>query len=79
MIFISLRTLITTLMSVSSTREMIDEFVKGISLKTFGFRVAIKEVLTAILIKVLISSNNFNYFYLLITSTSRISLSFQYC
>ncbi|CAD8212870.1 unnamed protein product [Paramecium pentaurelia] len=72
-------TLITTLMSVSSTREMIEEFVKGISLKTFGFRVAIKEVLTAILIKVLISSHHFNYFYLLITSTSRISLSFQYC
>ncbi|CAD8186314.1 unnamed protein product [Paramecium pentaurelia] len=71
--------LITTLMSVSSTREMIEDFVKGISLKTFGFRVTIQEVLTAILIKVLISSNHFNYFYLLITSTSRISLSFQYC
>ncbi|CAD8105541.1 unnamed protein product [Paramecium primaurelia] len=51
-IFVSLWTLISTLMSVSSTIEMIEEFVKGISLKAFGVRVAIKEAQTAILIKV---------------------------
>ncbi|CAD8181409.1 unnamed protein product [Paramecium octaurelia] len=51
-IFVSLWTLISTLMSVSSTIEMIEEFIKGISLKAFGVRVAIKEAQTAILIKV---------------------------
>ncbi|CAD8149864.1 unnamed protein product [Paramecium octaurelia] len=51
-VFVSLWTLISTLMSVSSTIEMIEEFVKGLSLKAFGVRVAIKEAQTAILIKV---------------------------
>ncbi|CAD8113596.1 unnamed protein product [Paramecium sonneborni] len=50
-IFVSLWTLISTLMSVSSTIEMIDEFVLGLRLKAFGVRVAIKEASTAILIK----------------------------
>lgn len=39
-------------MSVSSTVEMIDEFVIGLRLKAFGVTVAIKEASTAILIKV---------------------------
>ncbi|CAK72942.1 unnamed protein product (macronuclear) [Paramecium tetraurelia] len=51
-ILISLWTLISTLMSVSSTVEMIDEFVIGLRLKAFGVTVAIKEASTAILIKV---------------------------
>lgn len=40
------------MMSVSSTIDMIEEFVKGVSLKAFGVRLAIKEASTAILIKV---------------------------
>ncbi|CAD8209502.1 unnamed protein product [Paramecium pentaurelia] len=81
-IFVSLWTLISTLMSISSTIEMIEEFVKGISLKEFGVRVAIKEAQTAILIKVFTN-------YLQIISTisnfqfqvpARLaSVSCQYC
>ncbi|CAD8101522.1 unnamed protein product [Paramecium sonneborni] len=51
-IFVSIWTLISTLMSVSSTKIIIEEFIKGMSLKAFGIRLAIKEAQTAILIKI---------------------------
>ncbi|CAD8169357.1 unnamed protein product [Paramecium pentaurelia] len=51
-ILLSLWTIITTLITVSSTTQMIKEFVKGLRLKAFGVRVAIKEAQAAIFIKV---------------------------
>lgn len=39
-------------MSVSSTKEMIDEFIVGLRLKAFGVNVVIDKASTAILIKV---------------------------
>ncbi|CAD8087564.1 unnamed protein product [Paramecium sonneborni] len=50
--FISAWTLISILMSVSSTVEMIEEFIVGLRLKAFGVTVVIKQASTAILIKV---------------------------
>ena len=51
-IFVSLWTLISTLISVNSTEQMNEEFTLGLRLKAFGVTVAIKEPSTAILIKV---------------------------
>ncbi|CAD8159424.1 unnamed protein product [Paramecium octaurelia] len=45
-------TIISTLMSVISTAEMIEEFLKGLSLKAFGIGGTIKQTQTAILITV---------------------------
>ncbi|CAD8211891.1 unnamed protein product [Paramecium octaurelia] len=50
--FISIWTLVSILMSVSSTVQMIEEFIIGIRLKAFGVTVVIKQASTAILIKV---------------------------
>ncbi|CAD8124033.1 unnamed protein product [Paramecium sonneborni] len=50
--FISIWTLISILMSVTSTVQMIEEFIVGIRLKAFGVTVVIKQASTAILIKV---------------------------
>ncbi|CAD8151403.1 unnamed protein product [Paramecium octaurelia] len=49
--FISVWTLISILMSVNSTVEMIEEFIAGLRLKAFGFTVLIKPASTAIFIK----------------------------
>ncbi|CAK74425.1 unnamed protein product (macronuclear) [Paramecium tetraurelia] len=51
-IFVSLWTFISTFISVNSTIQMLEEFIQGLILKSFGVRLAIKEAQTAILIKV---------------------------
>ncbi|CAD8084407.1 unnamed protein product [Paramecium sonneborni] len=52
-VFISIWTLISILMSVSSTVQMIEEFIIGIRLKALGVAVVFKQISTAILIKIL--------------------------
>ncbi|CAD8087563.1 unnamed protein product [Paramecium sonneborni] len=51
-ILITLWTLISTLMSVSSTVEMIDEFIIGLKLKVFGGGSTLQKTSSAILIKI---------------------------
>ncbi|CAD8073527.1 unnamed protein product [Paramecium sonneborni] len=52
-VFISAWTLISILMSVGSTVEMIKEFIVGLRLKSLGVTFVVKQASTAILIKVL--------------------------
>ncbi|CAD8200536.1 unnamed protein product [Paramecium pentaurelia] len=51
--FVILWTLLSTLISVSSTSEMVTEFIAGLRLRLFGVKFPIKQISTAILIKVL--------------------------
>ncbi|CAD8163743.1 unnamed protein product [Paramecium octaurelia] len=51
-IFVIFWTLLSTLISVSSTSEMIQEFIAGLRLRLFGVKFPIKQISSAILIKV---------------------------
>ncbi|CAD8130485.1 unnamed protein product [Paramecium sonneborni] len=51
-IFISIWTLVSILMSVSSTVQMIEEHIIGIRLKILGVAVVLNQISTAILIKI---------------------------